>query len=180
MLFVFSCIFTPSVCLKVLDVRVYCHSALCRQFSGELVCSGPLEAGGRGPGDWTVEAAGTPSQPTPANHSTAAAEPCRNTASNNPPYHPVLPSLGSSNLDNSPACLECHYKHDQKYPTSQTLWLLLLSLCTHKHTIIPELHHNPQLHQCRYVSRAAIVLYRASRGGFALSSLLNTNKTILN
>ena len=33
----------------------------------------------------------------------------------------------------------------------------------------------------RYVSRAAIVLYRASRGGFALvSSLLNTNKTILN
>ena len=95
--------------------------------------------------------------------------------------HPVLPSLGSSNLDNSPACLECHYKHDQKYPTSQTFWLLLLLLCTHKHTIIPELHHNPQLHQCRYVSRAAIVLYRASRGGFALvSSLLNTNKTILN
>ena len=63
---------SPNVCLKVLDVRVYCHSALCRQFSGELVCSGPLEAGGRGPGDWTVEAAGTASHPTPANHSTAS------------------------------------------------------------------------------------------------------------
>ena len=71
-LFGLSSTFSPSVCLKVLDVLVHCHSALCRQFSGELVCSGPLEAGGRGPGDWTVEAAGTASHPTPANHSTAS------------------------------------------------------------------------------------------------------------